>query len=243
MASKLKTVNSPNHSGISTYFIKNNQVMTPPVSKHQRPLNSPDLETPPGKKANMSDKLPPDLKLLYDSLSQKWDERMDPLEAKVNTLFSEEANLPKHIEVVNEMKIHQGKLETCLNLVEKENIELKQKLIEIEDQMLETYVVLTGLHEDKWEDAEPRHMLIDKELSVIAPGENDEERLANANAIKIVKTERIGRYNPSKGRPISIKFAYKSDADWLLSSRKNLNKGIFVDKQYSDETEYERKRL
>ena len=54
----------------------------------------------------MSDKLPPDLKLLYDSLSQKWDERMDPLEAKVNALFSEEANLPKHIEVVNEMKIH-----------------------------------------------------------------------------------------------------------------------------------------
>ena len=191
----------------------------------------------------MSDKLPPDLKLLYDSLSQKWDERMDPLEAKVNALFSEEANLPKHIKVVNEMKIHQGKLETRLNLVEKENIELKQKLTEIEDQMLETCVVLTGLHEDKWEDAEPRRLLIDKELSIIAPGENDEERLANANAIKIVKTERIGRYNPSKGRPISIKFAYKSDADWVLSSRKNLNKGIFVDKQYSDETEYEHKQL
>ena len=191
----------------------------------------------------MSDKLPPDLKLLYDSLSQKWDERMDPLEAKVNALFSEEANLPKHIEVVNEMKIHQGKLETHLNLVEKENIELKQKLTEIEDQMLETCVVLMGLHEDKWEDTEPRCILIDKELSVITPGENDEERLANANAIKIVKTERIGRYNPSKGRPISIKFAYKSDADWLLSSRKNLNKGIFVDKQYSDKTEYERKQL
>ena len=48
-------------------------------------------------------KLPPDLKLLYDSLSQKWDERMDPLEAKVNALFSEEANLPKQ-QVVNEMK-------------------------------------------------------------------------------------------------------------------------------------------
>ena len=49
------------------------------------------------------------------------------------------------------MKIHQGKLETRLNLSEKENIELKQKLTEIEDQMLETCVVLTGLHKDKWE--------------------------------------------------------------------------------------------
>ena len=123
--------------------------------------------------------------------------------------------------------------------MEKENVELKQKLTEIEDQMLETCIALTGLHEDKWEDAEPRGMLIDKELSITAPGESDEERLANANAIKIVKTKRIGRYNPSKGRPISIKFAFKSDADWLLSSRKNLNKGIFVDKQYNDKTEYE----
>ena len=105
--------------------------------------------------------------------------------------------------------------------------------------MLETCVVLTGLHEDKWEDAEPRCMLIDKELSVIVPGENDEERLANANAIKIVRTERIGRYNPSKGRPISIKLAVISDTNWLLSSSKNLNKGIFVDKKYSDKTEYE----
>ena len=187
----------------------------------------------------MSDKLSPDLKLLYDSLSQKWNERMDPLEAKVNALFSAEANLPKHIEVVNEMKQQQGKLESRLTEVEKENVELKQKLIEIEDQMLETSVVLTGIHEDKWEDAEPRRKLIDKELSVITQGENDEEKLANTTAIKIVKTEQIGHYNPAKGRPISVKFAFKSDAESLLSSRKSLNKGIFVDKQYSDETEYE----
>ena len=243
MASKLKNVNSPNQSGISTYFIKNSQITTTPINSQKRPLSSPDVETPPVKKVNMSKKLPPDLKLLYDSLSQKWDERMDPLEAKVNALFSEESNLPKHIEVVNEMKLKQGKLETQLNLVEKENVELNQKLTEIEDQMLETCVVLTGLPEDKWEEPEPRHTLINKELSVIAPGENDEERLANATAIKIVKSEQIGRFNPTKGRPISIKFAFKSDADWVLSCRKKLNKGIFVDKQYSDENEHERKCL
>ena len=63
-----------------------------------------------------------------------------------------------------------------LTEVEKENVELKQKLTEIEDQMLETSVVLTGIPEDKWEDAEPRHMLINKELSVITQGENDEEK-------------------------------------------------------------------
>ena len=229
MASRIKNLNSPNQSGISTYFIKNSHTTTPPPSnKQKRPLNSPELETPPVKKANMSDKLPPNLKLLYDSLSQKWDERMDPLESKVNALLSEESNLPRHIEYVNEMKCSQGTLESRLNIIEKENTELKQKLTLIEDQMLENCVILTGLNEDKWEDPIPRRNLIDKELASILPGEDDEEKLTKAKAIKIVNTERIGRYNPTKGRPIAIKFAFKSDADWILSCKKKLKTGIFM---------------
>ena len=109
--------------------------------------------------------------------------------------------------------------------------------------MLENCVVLTGLNEDKWQNPEPRCMLVDRELAVILPGASEEEKIANANALKIFKTERIGRFDPTKGRPIAIKFAYKSNADWVLSCKKKLNKGIFVDKQYSDETEYERKHL
>ena len=230
MASKIKNLNFPNQSGISTYFIKNSHttIPPPPSNKQKRPLNSPELETPPVKKANMSDKLPPDLKLLYDSLSQKWDERMDPLESKMNALFSEESNLPWHIEYVNEMKRSQGKLESRLNIVEKENTELKQKLTLIEDQMLENCIILTGLNEEKWEDPIPRRNLINKKLASILPGEDDEEKLTKAKAIQIVNTERIGHYNPIKGRLIAIKFAFKSDVDWILSCKKNLKTGIFM---------------
>ena len=53
---------------------------------------------------------------------------MDPLESKVNALFSEESNLPWYIEYVNEMKRNQGKLESRLNIIENENIELKTKI-------------------------------------------------------------------------------------------------------------------
>ena len=54
-----------------------------------------------------------------------------------------------------------------------------------------------------------------------------------------MNTEQIGRYNPTKGRPIAIKFAFKSDADWILLCKKKLKTGIFIDKQYSEETEYD----
>ena len=61
--------------------------------------------------------------------------------------------------------------------------------------------------------------------------------------IQIVRSERVGRYNPAKNRPISIKFGSQRDVDWLLLCRKDLKKGIYVEKQYSEEAEYQRKRL
>ena len=63
----------------------------------------------------MSDRLPADLKLLYDSISKKLDERIDPLESKVNILFNEESMLPKHVEDVAKIKLTQNKMETRLS--------------------------------------------------------------------------------------------------------------------------------
>ena len=64
-----------------------------------------------------------------------------------------------------------------------------------------------------------------------------------ASTLQIESTEHIGKFNPTKGRPIAVKFANKSDADLILKNEKMLSKGIFVDKCYSIETEREQKRL
>ena len=192
---------------------------------------------------NMSENLPPDLKLLYDSISQKLDEHLDPLESKVNILFDRESTLPKHVEDVAHVKYKQSIMEARLNMVECENVELKQKLTKFEDMILENSVIVSGLSENKWEEAEPRRELLNKEFAKILPGETPEVKLSNAKELLIEKTERIGCYNPTKGRPVAIKFAYKKDADWLIASRKKLTKGIYVEHQYCEETEYERRRL
>ena len=241
MASKLKGTIPPNQPGITTYINKTSS----PATKRQ--LNSPEAETPPIKKINMSDNmsenLPPDLKLLYDSISQKLDERLDPLESQVNILFDGESSLPKHVEDVAHVKYKQSIMEARLNMVERENVELKQKLTKIEDMILENSVIVSGLSENNWEEAESRCELLNTELAKILPGETPEVKLSNAKALQIEKTERIGRYNPTKGRPVAIKFAYKKDADWLIASRKKLTKGIYVQRQYCEKTEYERRRL
>ena len=145
-----------------------------------------------------------------------------PLESQSECLFSRRLQSPPACGRCEGLKCTQGQIETRLTLVEKENVELKQKLTEIEDQLLETCVVLSGIKEEKWEDPGPRRELVDKELSVLLPGATAEEKLNNAKALNIIKTERVGRYNPMKNRPISIKFAIKQDAEWLLTCKQKL---------------------
>ena len=74
-------------------------------------------------------------------------------------------------------------------------------------------------------------------------GNNIEEKLEKASNLQIEDTERVGKYNPNKGRPIAVNFIRKSDAETILRNKKKLAKGVFVDRYYSLETEHERKRL
>ena len=81
---------------------------------------------------------------------------------------------------------------------------------------------------------------------VIAPtlsGNTFDEKLEKASNLQIASTERIGKSNPSKGRPIVVNFMCKTDADTLLLNKKKLTKGIYVDRYYSVETEREHKCL
>ena len=55
-----------------------------------------------------------------------------------------------------QLKKIQDKVDGRLNRIEKENMDLKQRLTNIEDKMLETSIVITGISEEKTEDPEPR---------------------------------------------------------------------------------------
>ena len=127
--------------------------------------------------------------------------------------------------------------------MERENEELKSKLSDMEDMLLENSVLMFGIKEEKWEEDKPRRELVNKELSCLMPGDSIDAKLSKARQLSIEKVERIGRFNPTKGRLIAIKFTSKCDAELVLDGKKELRKGIFVDRCYCDVSEYERKRL
>ena len=124
-----------------------------------------------------------------------------------------------------------------------ENEELKQRLVTVEDKLLESSIIINGISEEKYEEPEPRRAKLNKELACILSGNTDEEKLESADALQIVSTERVGKFNPKKGHPIAVKFMKKSDAEMVLDLKKKLRKGIYVDQFYSVETEKQRKCL
>ena len=174
--------------------------------------------------------LPPDLKLLYDSLSVC----LDSIDRKIDP------NLSSRVECVETKQL---RMEAWLFKVEKENEELKQQLVNIDDKLLENSVIINGISEEKFEEPEPRREKLNRELAGILSGNTFEEKLENAKSLQIESTDRVGKFNPAKGRPIAVKFASKNDVEMVLKNKRNFSEGIFVDRLYSTETEKECRRL
>ena len=55
--------------------------------------------------------------------------------------------------------------------------------------------------------------------------------------------KRIGKYNNNYDCPISFEFTLKHDADYIIENKSYLEKGIFVDQEYTSDIEYNRKVL
>ena len=229
-----KIVSDINQPGISDYIQqKGNKRGPSSPGEDPRPskkMNSSSSQEAQGPKTEDLQNLPPELKLLYDCLSA----RLDSLDKRL------EQNVPECVET---LELAQTKTDGRISRIEKENSDLKKRLVNIEDKMLETSVVISGINEEKWEESEPRRLKLNKELANALPGETYDEKLKKASELQIISTERLGQYNPLKGRPISVKFNLKEDADRILESKKKLTKGVYAVQRYSAATDTERKRL
>ena len=144
---------------------------------------------------------------------------------------------------MKKLKQENRTIERRCNLVEKENKTLKDRLNSIENKMLENHVIMHGVDEMEDENPSQRTDKVKEMLSYTVNKPTQEEQLSVASNIKIVSTERMGRYNENRSRPISIKFQNKSDSDLLLKQKKKLPEGIYVDREYCSETEKERQLL
>ena len=74
-------------------------------------------------------------------------------------------------------------------------------------------------------------------------GDDFEAKKTLAGQTSIDSVERVGKFNPLRTRPVKVKFREKKDVDHLFKNRKELPRGVFIDKEYSRSTEKERRLL
>ena len=110
----------------------------------------------------------------------------------------------------------------------------------MENELLESTAILHGIHEEKWEEGSTRYNMVIDALAYTMYGSNHHKQLAAARKILIKKTTQLGKFNPHKGRPISVTFVYNEDCEHLLSNKTYLPKGVFADKQYCEEREQQK---
>ena len=175
-----------------------------------------------------------ELSLLDQSIVKALEFLLKPIRSDIKDLRNE---LKQDIVDSRQLMEENRKLHHRVQQVESKNTELSKRLCELENKLLESNVILHGIEESAWETEVVQQEKIYLAISETLIGRMLDERLDTAQGMIIKGSRWIGPYRAMRMRPISIEFMYKSDADYLLTNRKYLSRGVFVDKEYCRETE------
>ena len=223
-----------------------------PSTKRKRNLSLLDTDSPLIKCRNINmstqpnptaKKLSLEMQSLKEEISTEMHNLIAPLKASLDVLLEMKSTWEIGLKECQSARNQNLELKQRIDSVERENIWLNLKVQTLEDKLLEGNIVFQGVPESLWEASETTKEKILNAISHTISGDNHEDKLQQAHQIPIKDVSRIGRYAPMKTRPVLVEFYHKSDAEFLLGNRTHLPQGVYIDCQYSDETEKERHKL
>ena len=176
-------------------------------------------------------------KRLLDGFASMIQREIEPLKQDIKEI-KEERLITQNISLNSCESINRK-----FNQADKKHRKLQDRISYLEDQLLEKNVIFQGILESEYEDTKDIKTGVVKAISTTMTGESDEDKLLNAGQTSIESVQRLGKYNPRRTRPVKVRFGDKKDVDHLFKNRKNLPKGIYIDKEYSKSMEKERRLL
>ena len=180
---------------------------------------------------------------LTKSLSKLMKKELKSVKSDLKKLSKCQIKQEKHIKEFVSIKEENRKLKIECEKVLKENKDLRNRITKIENRMLNCNVVLHGLREDPWELESNRLEEVINAISYTIDEPTEEKQLEVARKICIKSTKRVGMYSSKKNRPISVSFERYCDADYVITNKRYLPRGVYADKEYSEETENNRRIL
>ena len=169
--------------------------------KHIRENSEPSKEVTTINSGEMAelDRLKPSADKLVESDVTELDSKivkaleflLKPIRDDINNLQSK-----VHAEIRESAKLHDENIQLHLHVqkAEERNVELSNRLCELENKMLESHVMLHGIPEGPWETDEDHQEKIFIAISNTLLGRTKEERLNVARRMLIRCSKRIGPY-------------------------------------------------
>ena len=193
------------------------------------------------------DRPTPDQVAFEDRLIAKFSnlmtEKLKPLEDSIKALTECQKQHSNSIKEITNIQAENIWLHHKMEGIAKENTTLRDRLSRIENKLLENSIMLTGVPEEPWELESNLHEKVVKILAYTMDAAEYEDQLEVAQEVRISRIVCKGQYSARSIRPVLVTFDKHSDASYVLENRYYLPQSIFVEREYTEETEQKRKIL
>ena len=209
------------------------------------PKVTPNSETDPQQDTDIV--LTPELELLEKKLNITMAANMTahfaPIQLAIDKILHSSSIIENQQHRIEDLTMENCKLKSEVFNLRGEVHDLKDRMNSVENKALENNLIFHGIPDN---DNEYLNQLVDKLQRNFADTidiYDDEIRLQHARGIHIARCKRLGTYQEHRCRPIRVEFVYKWDADELFENRFYLGKGVYINREYNEETESARKLL
>ena len=245
----------PNEELVASTKRKRSQETISPNTDQKKKINmsaSPQephqpKTTPQPKEIDDESTLSPELAKLERILSRKQAENLEiiknDIKNDIKKLLENEELIKMQQNTITELKRENQELNIRFNRLEQKHHILQKRVVNIENEMYCSNLIFSGIAEGESEEGPECYRLITEAIANTINAQTRDEQLQAARRIPIKKSLRIGKYNSRRGRPIKVQFVYQEDCEYLLANKNYLPKGVFIDRQYSEETENKRRIL
>ena len=165
------------------------------------------------------------------------------LKASINALLQIKHAWEDGIKECRTLQQLNATLTIRIEMVEDDNKQLQDRVQHLEDKLLEGNVIIQGIPDTLWEPSESTKEKVLLAISHTISCTSYEDKMEQARRIPTKDVQRKGKFTTLRTRPVLMEFYHKSDAEFLISNRSHLPKGVYVDKQYSEDTERIRRKL
>ena len=228
---------------------KQTNIKTPSPNPKPRMTSTPKTtQNPPSDLLEYNDiVLTPELELLEKKLNFTMAAKMTAHFAPIQTAIDKILRSSNIIETrqcrIEDLTMENCKLKSEIFKFKGDVYDLKDRMNSVENKSLESNLIFHGISDNENEFLNHLVNKLQRNFADTIDIYDDDIRLQRARDIQIARCKRIGPYQENRCRPVRVEFVYKWDADELYENHFYLGKGVYINREYNEETESARKLL